>query len=91
MKLLEKAGGAAAVLASLAIAAVAAAQTTTDGTGIDYGTVNTATTTGTTTPGVPSTGVGGDATINAILLGASLLVLLGGIAYFALRRSPETG
>ena len=55
-------------------AGIVHAQTTTPNT--------TSTTPGTTvTPGVPSTGAGGDAGTNGMLLGASALLMLLGSAY----------
>jgi len=67
----------AGALAPLLMAGIAAAQTTTS--------TSSATTSTTTLPGVPSTGVAGDATINAILLGLSLVIALGGALYLYMR------
>lgn len=66
----------AGALAPLLMAGIAAAQTTS---------TSSATTSTTTVPGVPSTGVAGDAAVNAILLGLSLVIALGGALYLYMR------
>jgi len=88
----QKALGAATVLGVLLTGGTAFAQTasTTTTTGAST-TVSTPTTTSTsstvTTPTAPNTGAGGDTALNLGALAASALVLMGGAAYLARKRS----